>query len=369
MAELNSRRRKERLSNDNTGSSNNGDHSDRSNTEHSPPPPLLRVRRKTVNTENKERRRTESQNVPKESEKPKSRKLSPLVPFDQELPALAPAPASQPVEVPPLPSGRNLLDIAVSLNIDQLFGLLFTDCQFYRNWLFDPRRQVDTKNLSATAWSQNETTGLLERDLTYDRFQDFVITSATIKVSQKHTQQPWSSPGVAYGVDLRITNKGAPYADSFVITEHYRLTSTGPDTCHLVIIANVDFIKYSFVKGKIESETWAGLNKGYQLLKETLFDNNNNNNKQTSLANREVKENTKDSQEISRLEEPEKTHRPELSARISLYPENYQYTGQLILMVILLILTMLVISLFKLASTLEKIDQRLSNIEHIFNLR
>ena len=54
----------------------------------------------------------------------------------------------------------------------------------------DPRRQVDTKNLSATDWRKNETSGLLERDLTYDRFQDFVITSATIKVSQKHVSLP-----------------------------------------------------------------------------------------------------------------------------------------------------------------------------------
>ena len=50
----------------------------------------------------------------------------------------------------------------------------------------DPRRQVDTKNLSTTDWSRNEITGLLERDVYYERFQDFVITSATIKVTQKH---------------------------------------------------------------------------------------------------------------------------------------------------------------------------------------
>ena len=135
------RRPKER-SYDNTGSSNNGDHSDRSNTEHSPPPPQLRVRKKTVNSENKERRRTVSQIVPKESEKPKivptaskSRKISQAVPPLQEV-TLPPPLTTQPVELPPLPSGRTLLDIDVSLNIDQLFGLLFTDCEFYRTWLF-----------------------------------------------------------------------------------------------------------------------------------------------------------------------------------------------------------------------------------------
>ena len=54
-------------------------------------------------------------------------------------------------------------------------------------------------------------------------------------------------------------------------------------------------------------------------------------------------------------------------ARVKLYPDNYQYTGQLILVVILLILTMLVVALFKLSATLERMDERLSNIEIAFN--
>ena len=142
MAELSTKRQKDKksfiLSNDNTGSSNNGDHSDRSITEHSPP--LLRVRRK--NTESKDRRRTQ-EIQPKENEKVKaiqtaarSRKSSPIVLPDQELltvPRLAP---TTPVEVPPLPSGRTLLDIETTMDIDQLFTQLFTDCQWYRDWLF-----------------------------------------------------------------------------------------------------------------------------------------------------------------------------------------------------------------------------------------
>eukprot|EP00092_Neocalanus_flemingeri_P101518 GFUD01129809.1.p1 GENE.GFUD01129809.1~~GFUD01129809.1.p1 ORF type:complete len:136 (+),score=43.85 GFUD01129809.1:199-606(+) len=135
----------------------------------------------------------------------------------------------------------------------------------------------------------------------------------------------------------------------------------------MVIIASVDFLKYSFVKGKIESESWAGLNKGYTILRETLLNIDNSN--QRSVAPREAREMTEDKAEFLKKDQSEKVENRENSTRINMYPENYQYTGQLILMVILLILTMLVISLFKLASTLEKIDQRLSNIEHIFNLR
>ena len=103
MADLDTRKYKERsyrLNNDNTGSSNNGDQSDRSNTEPSPPPPQLRVRKKTVNSESKERRRTESNIVIKEIEKAKItatkyKKISKAVPV-HELPVNA----SQPVEVP-----------------------------------------------------------------------------------------------------------------------------------------------------------------------------------------------------------------------------------------------------------------------------
>jgi len=368
MAELSYRKHKDKkslvLSNDNTGSSNNGDHSDRSVNEHSPP--VLRARR----AKSRDKRRTQELKLSENDKlkvldqvpRPRSRKSSPAPLPGQEVPVLQDSPVQ---EVPPLPSGRTMLEVETNLDIDQLFSYIFSDCKFYRDWLFDPRRQVDTKNLSTTDWSRNEITGLLERDVYYERFQDFVITSATIKVTQKHTQTAWSRAGVVYGVDERTTNKGAPYADSFVITQHTRLTTTKPGWCRLVIISNVDFLKYSFVKGKIESETWAGLSKSYEILKETL-ENNNNTTDQRENTLRAVKEETTDSK-VSRLEQDDRVG--DSPTRISLYPENYQYTGQLILMVILLILTMLVISLFKLANTLEKIEQRLSSIEHIFQMR
>lgn len=368
MAELSYRRHKDKkslaLSNDNTGSSNNGDHSDRSVNEHSPP--VLRARRAKSRDKRRTQELTQSDKdklkVLEPVSRPRSRKSSPAPQPGQQVPVLPSAPS---LETPPLPSGRTMLEVETCLDIDQLFSNMFSDCKFYRDWLFDPRRQVDTKNLSTTNWIRNETSGLLERDVFYDRFQDFVITSATIKVAQKHTQQGWSRPGVVYGVDQRITNKGAPYADSFVITEHYRLTTTKPGWCRLVIISNVDFLKYSFVKGKIESETWAGLSKSYEILKETL-EKNNNNTDQRDITSRDAKEEATDSK-VSRMDHEDRAG--ESPTRIRLYPENYQYTGQLILMIILLILTMLVISLFKLANTLEKIEQRLSSIEHIFQMR
>ena len=73
---------------------------------------------------------------------------------------------------------------------------------------------------------------------------------------------------------------------------------------------------------------------------------------------------------------------------INFYPENWrvrtekvagleclfltlfcsQWTGQIILTVILAILILVVISLFKMVSTLDNIDTRLHNMEKLFNL-
>merc|ERR1711874_392451 len=54
---------------------------------------------------------------------------------------------------------------------------------------------------------------------------------------------------------------GPPLADSFVLKEYIRISSKGEGKCHFVIVANVEFLKFSLLKGKIESETWAGVTK------------------------------------------------------------------------------------------------------------
>lgn len=59
----------------------------------------------------------------------------------------------------------------------------------------------------------------------YELYQDFVVTTATIRVTQRQVKAVWSRPGTLYGVDLRTTNKGPPYADTVIISEHYRSNS------------------------------------------------------------------------------------------------------------------------------------------------
>ena len=82
-----------------------------------------------------------------------------------------------------------------------------------------------------------------EREITYELFQDFVITKALINVTVKQvetkiffqfqsvlnefkflfqSQCTWTQEGSAYGIDNKITNKGPPLSDSFILSEHTR---------------------------------------------------------------------------------------------------------------------------------------------------
>ena len=89
-----------------------------------------------------------------------------------------------------------------------------------------------------TEWQLDH--GVQVREVTYDLFQDFVITKALINVTVKQVhrssnlspifdidllpqnQCEWTTPGIAYGVDNKITNKGPPLSDSFILHEHIR---------------------------------------------------------------------------------------------------------------------------------------------------
>merc|ERR550517_728453 len=268
--------------------------------------------------------------------------------------------------VPDLPEGRTLLEMTVQLPIDEVFKMYFTESQFYRDWLFDPKMGAKIQNLSCSDFESGEN-GEETRSLTYERLQSFGFTSATIKVSQQMVRRSWSQPGQVYGVDIDTGNSGALYADSFILHEHYRLESKGPSSCKFTIIANVEFVTKTMLRGKIETELWSGQQKSVGLLKEHLLaaaaPPSSSSAATPSPTNPGVSaEKAAGGGKVEKL--GGRAARP---ARVKLYPDNYQYTGQLILVVILIILTMLVVALFKLSATLERMDERLSNIEIAFN--
>lgn len=49
----------------------------------------------------------------------------------------------------------------------------------------DPRRPGEPKQLNVGEWRNNEETGLKEREINFELFQDFVITKAVITTNIK----------------------------------------------------------------------------------------------------------------------------------------------------------------------------------------
>ena len=134
-------------------------------------------------------------------------------------------------------------------------------------------------------------------------------------------------------------------------------------SCQFTILASVEFTKSTMLKGRIETEVWGGQQKSVDLLEEHLLAATSSS---TSSVSSPTLSPRHQEEAVARGQKEERQARVARPARVKLYPDNYQYTGQLILSLILLILSMLVVALFKLTSTLEKMDQRLSNIEQAF---
>jgi len=266
-----------------------------------------------------------------------------------------------PQNLPPFPEGRKTLDIDLSIGVDRAFELFFTDNDFYKNWIHDPRRPGEPKNLRIPAWELSNESKKQEREVTYELFQDFVITKALINVTVKQSQTMWTQPGSVYGVDNKITNKGPPLADSFVLKEHIRISSKGEGRCNFVIVANVEFLKFSLLKGKIESETWAGVTKGAEILEE--YFRKADNSIDTYTNNRDVLEQEATNVRQRTVQRREQGGGGQLVTTSS--SDSLQQSFVAFFVVIIVILSMFILALNRLVTNLERIDERLGSIEEL----
>ena len=141
-----------------------------------------------------------------------SKRVSQVVhPFQLSVRAPSPSPPS-PEEIPPLPQGKTTFDVRLNFSVDKVFELCYTDSQFYRSWMFvsvvdvliliwtlhtlqDPRRPGEPKQLNVGEWQINEETGLKEREINFELFQDFVITKAVITTNIKQVR-PWLTDSI-----------------------------------------------------------------------------------------------------------------------------------------------------------------------------
>ena len=132
----------------------------------------------------------------------KSKKVSQVVrPFQPNEENSQTIRDTPPQNLPPLPDWRKTIDIDLNIGVDRAFELFFTDNEFYKNWIHvslelqqhinsdvlfkDPRRPGEPKNLRIPSWKLSNDSKMQEREVTYELFQDFVITKALINVTVK----------------------------------------------------------------------------------------------------------------------------------------------------------------------------------------
>ena len=137
-----------------------------------------------------------------------SKRVSQVVhPFQLSVTAPSPSSPSPAEEIPPLPQWKTIFDVRLNLSVDKVFELCYTDSQFYRSWMFvsaqcsevgicfdlgtfqDPRRPGEPKQLNVGEWRLNAETGLKEREINFELFQDFVITKAVITTNLKQVSR------------------------------------------------------------------------------------------------------------------------------------------------------------------------------------
>lgn len=157
--------------------------------------------------------------------------------------------------------GRELINITLPINIDQLFILLFTGSKFFSD--FHASRK--TTDLIQSSWIKDPETGVKTRNITMTVSLTQPVGPKTSKVTERQVMLACSSPGSKYCIDIETLNSGIPYADSFSVETHFCMTSLDDEQTNIKINSNINFKKHvwAMMKSLILKNCWNGLEDFY----------------------------------------------------------------------------------------------------------
>ncbi|XP_076625066.1 protein Aster-B [Colletes latitarsis] len=164
--------------------------------------------------------------------------------------------------------GRQISKASFPIHIDHLFTLLFTNSKFFLD--FQTARK--TTNLVQSAWMYNEQTSQKVRNLSFTIALSQTIGPRTAHITETQVMLPCSRPGHLYSIDVESVNAGIPYADTFCVLIHYCITSISENETSITIHAQINYKKnvWTFVKGVIEKNCWAGIEEYFTSLIKAL---------------------------------------------------------------------------------------------------
>lgn len=167
-----------------------------------------------------------------------------------------------------LHEGRQVNKATLSIHIDQLFTLLFTNSKFF----LDFHTSRKTTDLVQSAWTQNNQTGQKMRTISYTMSLTQAIGPRTCQVTETQVMLPCSRPGHLYCIDVESVNAGIPYADSFSVLTHYCMNNISENETSLITYSQIKYKKsvWGFMKSVIEKNCWAGIDDYFNNLTKAL---------------------------------------------------------------------------------------------------
>ena len=136
-------------------------------------------------------------------------------------------------------NGNEVLNVKLSIQIDRLFTLLFTDSEFSK----ELRQHRRITNFTETPWSTESNIGLRVRYTTSTFPLDYFIGPKSTVVKETQVVQPCSVPGHLYAINIEAVCHGTPFADAYCNQTHYCLRSVTAYETHVVVFSRLYYFK------------------------------------------------------------------------------------------------------------------------------
>lgn len=163
---------------------------------------------------------------------------------------------------------REIISRNFSINIDDLFTLLFTNSKFF----YDFQAERKTFDILQCPWQHSDKSEDKFREVSYTMALNHAIGPKTTRATEVQTMRSNSAPGHIYNVDVETTNADIPYADYFYVSTHYCIVKVGEGESLLTVLCDIQYKKtpWGLVKSFIEKNCWAGIEEHYVALAGSL---------------------------------------------------------------------------------------------------
>ncbi|XP_069544341.1 protein Aster-B-like isoform X2 [Brachyistius frenatus] len=159
--------------------------------------------------------------------------------------------------------GRQYINEVFRFGVDTMYGLLFTESQFMRDF-WEQRRFSD---VVYQPWRKKED-GNQSREIMYTIALNNPLAPKIATVTETQTLYQASQQNQCYVVDAEVIAHDVPYHDYFYTLNRYMITRVAKNRCRLRVSTELCYRKqpWGLVKGFIERNSWSGLDQYFRHL-------------------------------------------------------------------------------------------------------